>query len=137
MTDGPSELPDGEAVHRPKPPLWQSATPEKAPSRTLLVFILLAILGVVVAGLGGESTFLATTSRPVEVTVARVDGVDPPDDAPAHYRYLVTLPDGAAVRYESPDVHHVGDRVMVMQSRGRITGRILLTRPRVTKDLER
>jgi hypothetical protein len=38
MTTGPSELPDSEAVYRPKPPLWQSATPAKAPSRILLVF---------------------------------------------------------------------------------------------------
>ena len=133
MTDDGSDSTASEVPYSPKPPLWQPRSPERT-SRAVPVVVLLAIVGVLVAvTIGGESTFLSTTSEPVEISVLRVDGVDPPSDAPAYYRYLVRLPVGVEVRYTSPDAHRVGDRVLVMQSRGRVTGRIHLTSPRATR----
>ncbi len=123
-----------EPPYRSKPPLWQPARPEKGPSRALVFFTSIAVAGILlVIGLGGESTFLSSPSSPVEVSVVRVEGVDPPNDAPAYYRYSVRLPDGAVARYTSPDVLRVGDSLVVMQSRGRLTGRIHLTRPRAAR----
>ena len=137
MTDDDSgDSTANEVPYRPRPPLWQPRSPERTSwaGPVMVVVVGLAIVGVLIAvTIGGESTFLSTTSEPVEVSVLRVDGVDPPNDAPAYYRYLVRLPDGAEVRYASPDTHRVGDRVLVMQSRGRVTGRIHLTSPRATR----
>ena len=134
MTSDAGDSPNGETTYSPKPPLWQPAHPQKEPSQSALLFTSLAVVAIlVVIAVGGESTFLSTPSAPVEVSVLRVDGVDPPNDAPAYYRYSVQLPDGAVARYTSPDVHRVGDKVVVMRSRGRLTGRIQLTRPRVVR----
>jgi hypothetical protein len=90
----------------------------------------LAIVGAVAVILLGESTIFSTVAEPVVVSVMRVDGVSPPRrHIPALYRYFVRLPTGGEARYVSQDVHHVGDQVVVLASRGLLTGRINLTKP--------
>ena len=117
--------------YRPRPPLWQPTRTDSGSSRKVLIAVSLTIVGVIGAiTFGGESTFLSTPARPVEVIIARADSIAPPNDSPANYRYAVRLPDGSVTRYTSPDVHRVGDRVRVMESRGKLSGRIRLTRPR-------
>ena len=125
-----TDEPQTPGEYRPKPRLWRSTHPDSRPSFLLTTLVLSTGVAVLVLGaLGGETTFLSTPATPVEVIVARVDSVAPPNDGPAGYQYAVTMPDGSIVRYTSPAAHRVGDRVVVMQSRGRLTGRVLLRRP--------
>lgn len=128
---------EGGNPYRPKPPLWQPSR-DKPASRALFGFVALAVLALLTAlVLGGESILFASDSEPDKVTVVRIDGVDPPNDTRAYYRYWVRLPDGAEARYTSPDVHRVGETILVMKSRGRITGRIHLSQPRAKREFPR
>jgi len=65
------------------------------------------------------------------VEVQSVDAVRPDDSGPPSYLYAVRLPDSSRARYRSLRLYRVGDRVTVLFSRGKLTGRILLTTPAV------
>ncbi len=86
------------------------------------------VLATLVALLGGER-LLATDPEPIEVRIVSRHGVLASEEAPS-FRYGVVLPDGSPAHYWSDRVHAVGDRLTVLVSRGRITGRILLSEPR-------
>ena len=119
-----------------RPPLWEPK-PAAPPSRTLLAIAVLAVVAIMLlVTLGGEGTYFSSPAQPVKVSVQRIDGVSPPNDAPADYRYFVTLPDGREARYMSPDRHRVGDTVIVLQSRGLITGRTQLARPASAREVK-
>ena len=81
--------------------------------------------------LGGEQHLFSTPSSPVLVEVQSVVAVRPDDSGPPSYVYTVSLPDGMRARYRSERPYRVGDRVTVLHSRGKLTGRILLTTPAV------
>jgi hypothetical protein len=133
MTAAGDESTGATPPYQPRPPLWQPTRTDSGSSWKLLIGIGVAVVGVIaVVTLGGESTFLSTPARPVEVVIGGAESVAPPNDAPADYRYAVRMPDGSTARYTSPDVHRVGDRLRVMESRGRLSGRTRLTRPRAT-----
>jgi hypothetical protein len=86
------------------------------------------VLATLVALLGGER-LLSTDPEPVEITIVSRYGAIAGEEAPS-FRYGVVLPDGSPAHYWSERVHTVGDRLTVLVSRGRITGRILLSEPR-------
>ncbi len=55
-------------------------------------------------------------------------------DGPTSYVYRVTLPDGRQGLHRSQRVYRVGEHVKLLYSRGKVTGRILLTAPAVRRD---
>jgi hypothetical protein len=97
----------------------------------LYVITGLLFLSVAWVTLGGEQHLFSTPSAPVSVEVQDVVAVRPDDSGPPSYVYTVSLPDGMRARYRSERLYRVGDRVTVLHSRGKLTGRILLTTPAV------
>ena len=91
--------------------------------------VALATVGWVI--LGGEQNLFSTAPAPVSVEVQTVVMSRPDDSGPPSYLYTVTLPDGTRAPYHSQRIYRPGDRVVVLQSRGKLTGRILLTTPAV------
>ena len=123
MTDDASE-----STYRSPPPLWKPSKPQRTPWGLTLSVVAVAVV-IVVLSMGGER-LLSTSPEPAVVRIVSRDGVLPSDDGPPSFRYGVALENGALAHYWSEHVHNVGDRLTVLASRGRLTGRIVLSEPR-------
>ena len=108
---------------------WQRAP--RAPGASWSLYLITAIIvgAVAWATLGGEQNLFSTAPTPVLVEVQDVLAAQPDDSGPPDYIYTVSLPDGARARYRSGRIYRAGDRVTLLYSRGKLTGRILLTTP--------
>ena len=80
--------------------------------------------------LGGEQHLFSTTPAPMLVEVETAV-LSEQAEGPPSYLYTVTLPDGTRAPYNSVRRYNVGDRITVIHSRGKLTGRVLLTTPAV------
>jgi len=103
-------------------------------SRWLYVFAVVALAMVAWVVLDGEQHLLSTAPAPVSVDVQAV--LMPRDDVGGtpNYLYIVMLPDGTLAHYSSEQVYKARDRIVVLYSRGRLTGRVRLTTPPADAD---
>jgi hypothetical protein len=116
--------------YQPKPPLWSSS-----PKRTPVAWVVLGAIGTLllvalVAVPGFETYFLSGPSQPMKVLVIAVESVAHPDEeTPRYFHFRVRLPDGTQARFSSQQLFRVGDSLIVMYARGRLTGRVNLSTP--------
>jgi hypothetical protein len=89
------------------------------------------LVAVVWMSVGGEQHLFSTRPAPVQVEVLTAVAARPDDSAPPSYVYVVSLPDGTRARYSSERLYRPGDRITLLFSRGKLTGRILLSTPAV------
>lgn len=102
---------------------------KRGTSRWIYLVSALGLALVAWVVLDGERHLFSTAPTPVSVEVRAV--LLPRDDngGTPYYLYIVTLPDGAVANYNSERVYRPGDRIAVLYSRGKLTGRIRLTTP--------
>jgi hypothetical protein len=123
--------PPAESSYRPKPPLWQPS-PRPSSSRPFTVVgsaTVVALALIILLGPWAERHFFSTEAAPVDVVVLRAHGGPARDELPADFIYTVRLPEGSEAVLTSRHVHHPADRAIVFRSRGRLTGRVVLTEP--------
>ncbi len=124
--------PQGAGGDPRKQPLWEMPRKPRSTKGLLLggvgVVVLLAA-GVWVIDPQIEEHVLSSAPVAVEFTVLRVESGVPPEEAPALFRHLVSLPDGTELRLESPRLFRPGSRVEGVMTRGRISGRLRLSAP--------
>jgi hypothetical protein len=98
--------------------------------RSFWLYVVVAIMfvGVAWVTLGGEQNFLSTAPVLAKVEVLEVLAAES-NEGPPTYWYRVRLSEGVETRYRSAQVYRVGDHVTLLWSRGKVTGRILLTAP--------
>jgi hypothetical protein len=120
---------DGTDGYRPKPPLWRPKRAAAPTNHWMDALLVAAAGGLVALSFGGERLLLSTPPLRVPVTVQRVDAMHQDDSAPPTYSYAVLLPDGTIASYLSPRLHRQGDRLTLLLSRGRLTGRNLMSGP--------
>jgi hypothetical protein len=84
------------------------------------------VIGIAVLAYGLESVLLSVPLGLEQVTVTRIEGGAPQDEAPAAYRHFVTRPDGSTARLVSRSIHRPGDVLFANVVRGRLTGRLWL-----------
>jgi hypothetical protein len=129
--DGPAgDSPEGPG-YRPKPPLWRPPENRRRSATTIAISALaLAFLGAVGTFPAVESHFLATPAEPTAVTVGWIENAEHADEeTPMYFHYVVTLPDGSRGRLASEHLFKPGDRLVAMISRGRVTGRTIISPP--------
>ena len=102
--------------------------------KTLQVIAAAAVLAVVlllILGPGFEENFLSTPASFVEVSIVSLNATTGADEdgRPTTFRYTARLPDGSEARFSSRRGYREGDRVVVLASRGRITGILRLRDP--------
>jgi len=95
----------------------------------IIAGVLLATLAWM--SLGGEQHLFSTPPTPVLVEVLNAVSARPDDSGPPSYVYMVRLPDGTRARYSSERLYRAGDHITLLYSRGKLTGRILLSTPAV------
>src|SRR5262245_9151520 len=95
------------------------------------ILLVIAMFGAVIGVLlGGELHFFSTPAESTVVEVIARHGARQGEGLPSH-SYTVLLADRTTVGYESSRVWQVGDRLQVLYSRGRLTGRVLLSGPEI------
>ena len=112
-----------EATYQPKPPLWQPRPIKRTSPWGIALGIVLVVASIPVIVFISAPGFWAVPTGQVEVTVVRVEAGVPPDEGPGAYRHLVTLPDGSQRRFVSERIYSMGERLLVTEYRGRLTGR--------------
>jgi hypothetical protein len=124
---------DSAPARRRRPPLWRSAKDRR---RSPLEVSLTALgMLVVASGFGAlllEGHFLSGPATATRVTITAIESVSHADEnSPGYITYKVSLPDGRSARFTSSQTHRPGTRLMAMVSRGRLTGRTIVTSPYV------
>lgn len=119
--------PDVPRGYEPNPPLWEA--PARPARRSAIVG---AALVIILAGLGlvtpwWERQFFSTPPIPVDVSVVGVHGGNSRDEMPAEFVYSVRLPGGGTAVLTSRTVHQPGEQLRVAYSKGRLTGRVILS----------
>jgi hypothetical protein len=91
-------------------------------------------------GLGAlllEGQFLIGPATATAVTIMAIEAISHADeDSPGYIIYKVSLPDGRFARFTSQRTHRPGTRIKAMVSRGRLTGRTIVTSPYVVLPAE-
>ena len=89
----------------------------------------MVVASVVMLALIAESHFLSTEYLPTEVSVVAYHYVHPADSGPHAFEHLVKLPDGRTRLFSADRRHEPGQRLVIMVATGRLTGRVLFSRP--------
>ncbi len=89
--------------------------------------ILIILVGLGLVAPWWERQFFSTPPIPLEVSVLRAHGGNARDEMPAEFVYSVQLPGGGTAMLTSRTVHQPGDHLRVAYSKGRLTGRIILS----------
>src|SRR5690348_13692197 len=117
MADEPvtsDELPDGPAAggaqYQPKPPLWHPRFEARTSPAAILTggaFLILVAIGLAFLP---DGSILSVPLGQVEVQVVRIVGGTPPDEGPASFRHVVSLPDGSEGLFVAEHLYRPGER---------------------------
>jgi hypothetical protein len=101
----------------------------------MAVFVLLSMTGAGILLL--EGLILSGPATATPVTIVAIESISPSDDdSPGYITYGVRLPDGTKARFISARTHKPGTRLMAMVSRGRVTGRTIVSSPYAVLPIE-
>lgn len=121
-----------------KPPLWRPARERRRSAITILLGgLAMVVMGAVASFPVVEKAFLSTPAHATPVTITAIENASHADEeTPMYFHYVVTLPDGSSGRFASQTPHRPGEHLMAMVSRGRLTGRIIVSAPYVALERE-